>query len=443
MNVKAATEVPITPGKANLCRPVGTYLLKSYTCLPPDSLQGPTLAFINSLQPQLTCGYCTRQAHYIPNCPLVFNQSYCGGCFGPSFSQSAPQCQFDTAPLNSRVPFSVIQPPLYTNPSCNLSQCRSHISVNIWSTNLNLNGNQISPKLPPSEANTLLNCDHPISPTNAPSAPSTPEYNIVLPQSFDKFNDRGQEPKLKPKADNVRTGMFNRPNNQNSGASTPCNFSLIKGIMYQYFFEDALSIPNRSPNPLELSALKVLLLKKLVHDKKKSRMFYMIRNLTNDALFEFLENNPALNRKNIIKSNIFKRVWKALEKRENGRFVDHYFSEFFHRFPRETFSIKHYRKNHSFNLSDEFYARCLASKSFRADFFEVLADAKFRDSLLQHSKRKFMSSFDYWMSETMIFLHKGMSPFDRQNKLPDFKYGTSFKDLELAASLFKRLSQED
>jgi hypothetical protein len=438
MNINLSLQPPNNPGFVYLYRPASictpkNFLNVHYSSRPSTFTHPSQLSMALGLNTQIQGSASLCHFNQPCNCYCCCTRSH------PAWlRQQAVPCHYPDIGNQPRSPYFLSQTHFFQTPVMPMGQYRSLESLPNFQSNSKLNSSEAT-----HTAFTSDNKQVPEPPTPATDIPpfSAPESNITVPQSFEAGNDL--EPDTDGQAIPDEPRRLVRTPSENSGVNTPCNFSLIKGIMYQYFFEDSVAIPNLNLNPLELSALKVLLIKKLVHDKKKSRMYYMIRNLVNDDLYEFLESNPALNRKNIIKSNIFKRVWKVLEKREKGRFATHYFSESFDRFPRETFSIKHYRKHHSFNLSDEFYARCLESTLFRLDYFEVLADAKFRESLLQHSKLKFLNSFDYWMSETMIFLHKGKSPFERQNKLPDFKYGTSFKDLELAASLFKKLIQKE
>jgi hypothetical protein len=225
--------------------------------------------------------------------------------------------------------------------------------------------------------------------------------------------------------------------------SEPVNFSKLKHLMFQYFYApDELALP--APlNTFEMRMFRIFLIKKLVHDKKKSKIFFAIRNLCDEELLQFLQTNPAVNRKNIIKSNIFKRAWKALEKKYRGDFSEHFFGDLIPNWPKDSFSIKHYRKTHCFNLADEFYTRCFVSDKFREEFFELLEDDEFREGVLRQSRQKFANCFDFWMTETIMFLQKAKTPLERHTKLPDYKYGMSAKDYEMAPSLFLRLLAKD
>jgi hypothetical protein len=221
------------------------------------------------------------------------------------------------------------------------------------------------------------------------------------------------------------------------------SFSKLKHIMFQYFYNpDELTI-QEPLTTFEIAIFRIFLIKKLVHDKKKSKIFFAIRNLCADELLQFLQSNPAVNRKNIIKSNIFKRAWKALEKNHRGHFPDHFFGALAPTWPKDSFSIKHYRKTHCFNLADEFYSRCFLSEKFKEEFFQVLEDAEFRDAVLRQSKQKFANCFDFWMTETIVFMQKAKFPLERDSKLPYYKFGMSAKDYEMAPSLFQRLMAKD
>lgn len=225
----------------------------------------------------------------------------------------------------------------------------------------------------------------------------------------------------------------------NTKSFSSSSFARIKKLIYHYFYkQDYLNIPFDF-DPKELDIIKIFLVKKLVHDKKKSKVFLLIKKLTNEDLLPFVTINPAVNRKNIIKSNIFKRVWKILEKKNRHNFVSFYFGELDEKLPEETFSIKHYRRNHCFNLADEFYSRCFLSSQFRHDFFKIVQDAAFKALIIEQSTEKFNNNFDLWMSEIILFLQRVQKPFERKAKLPDFKFGMSIKDVELASDLFDRL----
>lgn len=221
------------------------------------------------------------------------------------------------------------------------------------------------------------------------------------------------------------------------------NLQKLKEVICCYFFDPVQLPDDCSFSHLETQLIKVLLIKKLVHDKKKSKIFYAIRNLSDRDIIRFLQVNPAINRKNIIKSNIFKRTWRVLEKRHKTNFFEYYFGEFIDHTPPEYFSIKEYRKGHCFNLADEFYCRCFVSHRFRSEFFETLHDESFRESLLRQSKHKFFNSFDYWMNETIAFLKNCEFPFERTTRMPEFKYGMSAKDFEIAPALFLRLISKE
>lgn len=224
--------------------------------------------------------------------------------------------------------------------------------------------------------------------------------------------------------------------NTNNG---PGNFESIKNLMFNYFFD---KLPAECPigfSSRELEIIKVFLIKKLVHDKKKSKTYVTIINLKSFNLLKFMRTNPPLNRKNIIKSNIFKRVWKILEKKRGLNFHQYYFGKMSKKFSKENFSIRNYRKNHCFNLGDEFYTRCFSSSRFLSDFFDCLNKSSLRRSILEQSKQKFVNCYDSWYSEIKTFLDKVNKPFERYMKLPDFKYGMSLADLDASVALFEKL----
>ena len=217
----------------------------------------------------------------------------------------------------------------------------------------------------------------------------------------------------------------------------------IRQLLYDYFYEEDVREHYQTFEAMDMNVIKIFLIKKLVHDKKKSRILFSIANLRPDDLIKFMRLNPPLNRKNIIKSNVFKRVWKILEKRHEGDFHSFYFGQLSAKLSKDSFSIKSYRKNHCFNLADEFYHRCFLSKKFKEDFFEAIKDPLLKATILKQSKQKFLNSFDFWITEIQNFIKKNANPFDRAARLPDFKYGMSHHDLELSISLFEKILIKD
>jgi hypothetical protein len=258
------------------------------------------------------------------------------------------------------------------------------------------------------------------------------------------------DPSFKQPASNLPNGYFREERKPKLPVATSktdpfesVNFSKLKQLIFQYFYSPDDLVISEPLTSFEMCVFRVFLIKKLVHDKKKSKIFFAIRNLREDELLQFLQANPAVNRKNIIKSNIFKRVWKALEKKHRGNFSEHFFGALISDWPKDSFSIKQYRKTHCFNLADEFYARCFVSDNFKDEFFQILDDNEFRETVLRQSRQKFANCFDFWMTETIVFLEKTRTPLERNTKLPDYKYGMSAKDYEMASSLFLKLLVKD
>jgi hypothetical protein len=223
----------------------------------------------------------------------------------------------------------------------------------------------------------------------------------------------------------------------NRDPGSDLNSANIRNIMFAYFFDPERLSVDVALSPRELAVVKVMITKKLVHDKKKSHVNYAIKNLNLENLATFCNSHPAVNRKNIIKSNIFKKVWKILESKHQSDFATHFFGHLAEAFPENAFSIRHFRKEHCFNLSDKFYKHCLQSFIFRKELFEIVNSPLFTDNLLKHSKQKFLNCFDFWVSESARYLAKNNSCWD--GKLPDFKYGLSVKDLEIVGELFQKL----
>jgi hypothetical protein len=223
----------------------------------------------------------------------------------------------------------------------------------------------------------------------------------------------------------------------NRDPGSDLNSANIRSIMFAYFFDPERLSVDAALSPGELAVVKVMITKKLVHDKKKSHVNYAIKNLNLENLATFCNSHHAINRKNIIKSNIFKKVWKILESKHQSDFAAHFFGHLAEAFPENSFSIRHFRKEHCFNLSDKFYKHCLQSSIFRKELFEIVNSPLFTDNLLKHSKQKFLNCFDFWVSESARYLARNNSCWD--GKLPDFKYGLSVKDLEIVGELFQKL----
>ena len=224
----------------------------------------------------------------------------------------------------------------------------------------------------------------------------------------------------------------------------------LKRLLFHYFYtepdREIVDIPILSEECLCI--LKVLLTKKLVHDKKKSRVSHRISYITNETLPDFMQQHPPLNRKNITKSNIFKKIWRLLENRRRGNFLEFYFGDLAETQPSEAFSMKAYRKSHNFNLGDRFYTRCLASPEFRADFMETLQQAQFRANTLYAAQQNFDKSFHSWVVEVQRFLKDEtasgpgwLGKKQLRARLPEVKFGVSSHDFNLSLELFGKLAR--
>ena len=216
----------------------------------------------------------------------------------------------------------------------------------------------------------------------------------------------------------------------------------VRLVVDQYFYQfDNMNFCEIFSDE-ELKVIKIFLIKKLVHDKKKSKVLHQIANLTSDMILQFMVHNPPLNRKNIIKSNVFKKIWKIMEKRHKQDFHVYYFGKLSENQPPEMFSMKIYRRNHNFNLGDDFYSRCFTSEQFCEDFFAILQDLDFKNSTLKASQANFLKFFEGWIKEIRRFLAVEKRPFDISTKLPELKFGISMNDFDLSRSLFAKLSQK-
>lgn len=221
-------------------------------------------------------------------------------------------------------------------------------------------------------------------------------------------------------------------------------FRRVRDLMLEYFYFADFSQDFESLDYHQLDIVKIFLIKKLVHNRQSSRLLYVISNLKASDLNSFMRGNRPLNRKNIIKSNVFKKVWKYLESKFGIHFNQHYFGKLLDRYPCDYFSMRIYRRNHCFNLTDEFYNRCFLSLTFETDFFQCINDSNFMNAILQSSISKFTANFGHWVSEIDVFVKQNADPFDRVKKLPDIKFGMSIHDLNASVALFEKvLSKSD
>lgn len=220
------------------------------------------------------------------------------------------------------------------------------------------------------------------------------------------------------------------------------NLGRIRDIMMAYLYEEPYEIDCLTLTDTETAILKVLLIKKLIQDKKISKLYYIIKNLDQEGLQRFMQETPPVNRKNIIKANIFKSLWKILEGHYKGQMIDLFFSHLYHQHPRESFSIRVYRKMHNSNLGDNFYRLCFLSERFCQEFKEILMDPEFGNDVIQQSKQKFIQMFESWVTGLLSDTQRNVIVLDRHTKLPDFKFGTSVYELSLATSLFEKIMKD-
>lgn len=215
----------------------------------------------------------------------------------------------------------------------------------------------------------------------------------------------------------------------------------LKKLFYQYFFEYPKQTFFPSITPEEFKITQLILIKKLVHDKRKSRVYKLIVNLPIDRLMEFLRVNKPVTRKNITKSCIFTKIWQVLGLKHGEAFYEYYFEDLVNNKNSLIYLYKHQQilKN---KLWDSFYAECFLSDRFKTDFLHILEDPRFKNEVIQASQRKFNKNFASWITKLEDFIANVEQPIDVNVRIPEFKPGITEADFDLCPGLFQRIIQK-
>lgn len=215
----------------------------------------------------------------------------------------------------------------------------------------------------------------------------------------------------------------------------------LKKLFFQYFFEYPKQAFAAAVTLKEFKIVQLILIKKLVHDKRKSRVYKLIINLTPDRLMEFLHVNRPITRKNITKSCIFTKIWQVLGLKQGENFYDYYFETLVNNKHSLIYLYKHQQilKN---KLWDSFYAECFLSERFKRDFMEILEDPRFKSEVIQASQRKFNKNFGSWIAKLEDFICNVEHPIDVNIRIPEFKPGITEADFDLCPALFQRIIQK-
>jgi hypothetical protein len=170
----------------------------------------------------------------------------------------------------------------------------------------------------------------------------------------------------------------------------------LKRTLFVYFYhrENVRHYNVKYPlSAFELKVLKKFLIKKLIQDKRKFKVLN-IRNLTHDTYTDFLIANPAVYRKNIIKSKLFKKVVKLM-KCHIPDFSERYIASASGK-NLEVFSNFDLKKAYNL-MTNNFYDLCLSNDAFLADFLSFINNPAIINSIVSESKRKFTQKVDGWI----------------------------------------------
>jgi hypothetical protein len=216
------------------------------------------------------------------------------------------------------------------------------------------------------------------------------------------------------------------------------DFRKLEALFYHYFYNSEGEIPQFVYTKDEMSVIRIFLQKKLIHDKNESKIYFRIRSLQEKDLRVFLNHQKPINRKNVIKMNIFVKIWKHLENLRGADFYTFYFHEFTENDLCDVLNKKH-RLISSQKLTDQIYSRAFMSLSFREDFFNTLQNPKFKEITLEQSKVRFLNNFKFWVGKISNYLVHTDSRSKAKNKIPEVKFGLSAADYDESLRLFRKL----
>jgi hypothetical protein len=212
----------------------------------------------------------------------------------------------------------------------------------------------------------------------------------------------------------------------------------LNTLFFQYFFKSPISPLPKAFSRDEVNIIRLLLMKKLIHDTNESKLYQKISSLHSEQVQSFMTDHRPINRKNVIKMNIFIKIWHVLEQKHGPEFFDRYFAECLD----ADISLKTAetsRLTKSIKVTDQFYSQCFLSESFRRDFFQTLFDSEFRRNVIEKAKSKFLKNFEFWIAKISRFLVKVNGNFKRNMRIPEIKFGLSEADYDISLDLFKKL----
>lgn len=225
-----------------------------------------------------------------------------------------------------------------------------------------------------------------------------------------------------------------------SPISSNSSISRLKKIFFDYFFGLPLTFSHEPFTIEETKLIKLFLVKKLIHDTNESKLYQRIISLQPDEVEAFMLTHRPVNRKNVIKMNLFIKIWHVLDEKQGRDFREYYFSEL----PQSEMSTLFADSNsnklpQSLKITDQFYSLCFTSHHFREDFFNTLLNAAFKERILQQTKEKFLKNFEFWVVKLCRFLQKNQPTFSERIRVPEIKFGLSEADYDASVALFQKL----
>lgn len=229
--------------------------------------------------------------------------------------------------------------------------------------------------------------------------------------------------------------ISNKPSQSFPGYNIP----KIKRAFEIYFYTEDWSAMPHSFSEKELALIKILLIKKIIHDNNRAKRYQKIVEMESSGLKDFMHSNPAINRKNVTKMNIFVKIWNRLRQMHKGQFWTKYFSEIKHHDLRLYKLADRGSISSHLSMTDKLYAACLKSTPFRSDFMDMLHSPGFFETQLRNSMDHFNALFTTWIDKVIGFVEKVPSVFFGQERMPELKFGLSKADMLIAPCLFEKL----
>lgn len=213
----------------------------------------------------------------------------------------------------------------------------------------------------------------------------------------------------------------------------------LKRTLFVYFFhrENIGHYAKKYPLSLfEFKVLKKFLIKKLIQDRRKFKILN-IQNITHDNYTKFLLTNPAVYRKNIIKSKIFKKVVRIIKSQ-----IPDYESKYIAEATNKNLEIfRDLDMKKAYNLmTNNFYYLCFSNSAFKQDFLRLINDPLVISQLISESKKKFVRKIDGWIDVLAQNLNM-MFSLDEEESSIKVRLNTSRDEIEEARRCFLDLAR--